>query len=152
MTTRLQDAGGRKGVYAARHFAPGEVLLPLDGIVVDRPHRYSLQIAADRHLAPRAGFEDESAWCFINHQCDPNCRIDVARMALVALKAVSAGDEVSFNYCSTEYDIASPFGCHCGAAGCYRQVRGFRHLSDDEKQRLRGLLAPHLLALTAVDV
>ena len=151
MITRVRQVGDHKGVFVTGRVAPGEAVLPLRGVAVDTPYRFSLQIAPDLHLAPLAEFDDDSMWCFVNHACDPNCHVDLEQMALVAIRDIPAGAEVTFNYCSTEEHIVSPFGCDCGADGCYRQIRGFRHLSTEQRQRLP-FPAPHLLALAAVDV
>jgi hypothetical protein len=153
MKTRVEQRGPRTGVYATEPLPAGESVLALRGVAVEAPYRFSLQIAADLHLAPLSEVADDySAWCFVNHSCRPNCRADFGLMALIALRDIGPGEELSFNYCSCEYDMASPFSCDCGAPNCYKRISGFRHLSDRQKQDLSGLLAPHLLALAAVGV
>jgi hypothetical protein len=66
---------------------------------------------------------------------------------VISLKPVSFGQDITFNYNTTEFDMAEPFACRCGSAGCTGQVQGFRHLPDEERERLRPWLADHLLAL-----
>jgi len=48
---------------------------------------------------------------------------------------------------TTEYDMAEPFACHCGSPRCFGTIRGFKHLTEDERERLRPFLAPHLASL-----
>lgn len=124
-------------------------MLELTGSIVTTPYKYSLQVGTSRHLAPGSvdPTDPGSEWCFVNHGCEPNCYVDAERMAIVAWKPISAGEELFFNYCATEYEMACPFTCHCGAATCYRDVRGFRHLSGAQQTDLVPLLAPHLLAM-----
>ena len=38
-------------------------------------------------------------------------------MRLTALRPISEGDELTFFYPSTEWAMAEPFECGCGAAG-----------------------------------
>ena len=48
-----------------------------------------------------------------------------------------------FDYDSTEWDMAAPFDCGCGSPKCRGTVRGFRHLSDEQRAELIAI-APHL--------
>ena len=45
-------------------------------------------------------------------------------MKIFALKDLKAGDEITFFYPSTEYTMAQPFPCWCGAKECIRIVAG----------------------------
>ena len=135
-------------VMAREPIARGEPLLTIHGPVRRRPSRHTLQVGAHAHVDP-AG----QLWGFINHSCEPNCRFDFARWCLVAPRSIPAGEELSFNYLTTEWDMASPFACRCGAASCSEWVQGLRHLPPEQVPRLRPLLAPHLLRqLGAMDI
>ncbi len=56
---------------------------------------------------------------FLNHSCDPNCeaRKEGAQIWIVAVRAIRAGEEVTFDY---GYDLEDyrDYPCHCGAANC----------------------------------
>jgi SET domain-containing protein len=56
---------------------------------------------------------------FLNHSCEPNCEavLEEGRIWIVALRAVRAGEELTFNY---GYDLEDyrDHPCACGAAGC----------------------------------
>jgi SET domain-containing protein len=137
------------GVAAERDFAAGQVVLVLDGKIVTRPTRYTVQVGEHEHVDAEARPEraDEfPLWRFLNHSCTPNTRID--GRTLVALTAIAAGDEITFDYDSTEWDMASPFACACGALGCRGMVRGWRHLSPAQRALVLSP-APHLLAASA---
>ena len=88
----------------------------------------------------------------MNHGCRPNVRIDTERRAMVALAEIAPGDELVFDYNSTEWDMAEPFACRCGAPGCYGVVRGYRHLSAEQQVRLAPIAAPHVVAMSAQGV
>ena len=143
MTTsnKLLKACGPLGasVVAAKPLAAGECLLFIQGRLYCRPSRFTLQI--DRHLHIDAAGR---IWGFLNHSCDPNCRFDFDRWRLVATRPIPAGAELGFNYLTTEWDMASPFLCRCGAAGCRGWIRGLRHLHAEQLQQLWSRLAPHL--------
>jgi hypothetical protein len=83
----------------------------------------------------------EHPWQFLNHSCEPNVRVQ--GRDLVAARAIKAYEELSFDYETTEWDMASPFTCRCGACDG-RTVRGFRWLSSEDRVRRLAVLAPHL--------
>lgn len=135
--------GHELGVFASRDFCAGDITLRLTGHIVTEPTRYTLQLRPGEHLAPRsAGPGDyDSRWCLVNHSCEPNCAVDPERLVLVAQRDIRAGEELTFDYCATEYDMAEPFTCRCGKPGCYGEVRGFKYLSRAQQQRLVTRLA-----------
>jgi hypothetical protein len=140
----------RKGdhylVVAAEAIGKGETILNAEGVLSPVPSRFSIQIASDQHLEPGPGGDpvamERYQWRFLNHSCDPNAYLRCR--ALVALRPIAAGEEVTFDYHTTEWDMASPFACLCGAPRCVGQVRGFRHLDGKRKRELRPWLAEHL--------
>jgi hypothetical protein len=98
---------------------------------------------------------DRYPWRFLNHACDPNLMLRAR--SLVARRAVAAGDELTLNYLASEYDMAEPFACACDH-GCEliepgpdgaRWVRGYRYLSEAQRDRLRDCVSPHLVSAAA---
>jgi hypothetical protein len=67
---------------------------------------------------------------------------------LVALRELAAGEELTFDYNATEWDLAEPFRCSCGACGG-SIVRGFAHLDDRARALRRGRTAGHLVERVA---
>ena len=148
VSVEVRRQGGVAGVFASKSFRPGDVVLRLDGRLTRHPSRYSIQVSEDEHLEP----DDEasrgaSVWRFLNHACTPNLAVDVPNRVLFALRPIEDGDELTFDYDTTEWDMAEPFACRCGAAGCYGTVQGFRHLSPAQRQALFAAAAPHVRAL-----
>lgn len=139
-----RDETGHRRLVTTRPFTTGEEILALDGVVRSTPTRYSIQVGPDRHL------DDMGPVDATNHRCDPSAFIDFSdpgRIVLRALRDLSRGDEVTIHYCATEYDMASPFDCHCGADACLGRVRGYRYVADAVTRYLEGWLSPALRAL-----
>ena len=140
-------AEGHFRVVATAPFAPGEPVLEIEGAEIARPSRWSIQVDEDVHLEVPRDTTDLHAvfarqpWRFLNHSCAPNAA--VRGRTLVAVRAVARGEEITFDYNTTELEMATPFDCRCGCGG--RRVAGFVALASDERERLRPLLAPHLL-------
>lgn len=135
------DWNGRLGEQCLRILVPtneGAILADFSASErIREPTRHSLQVTGTDHvlLAP-------SFLRYVNHGCAPNVFFDVERMTLVALRALSAGAELSFFYPSTEWTMAAPFECACGAVNCIRTVSGASTLSKDVLRRYR--LAQHI--------
>jgi hypothetical protein len=77
-------------------------------------------------------------WSFLNHACEPNAAF--RGLTLVATRAIRQGEEITFHYATTEYDMAEPFRCRCGSPLCLGEIRGFRHLPPAALERLRRMV------------
>lgn len=133
---------GQLAVIAARRVAAGAAVLTIDGPAVAMPTRYTVQIGERQHVDAEAGADGRHPiWRFLNHACAPNTRL-VGR-TLLARSDIQVGDEVTFDYDTTEWDMAAPFACHCGAASCRGVIRGYRHLTPAQREQLVDA-APHL--------
>lgn len=142
----VRTKGSEKGVFAKEAIQKGEVIIAMEGVVVHTPSRYSLQLDAATHLEIPANEKDPEIkypWKFLNHGCYPNAWMDVQQRKLIAIKNIAPGEEINFNYNTTEYALSAPFECSC--AGKNVVVRGYKYLSDEEKQRLKPYVAAHLL-------
>lgn len=84
---------------------------------------------------------------FINHSCAPNARLDIVNRWFIAIKDISVDEEISYNYLTTEWDMAkwgSDFECACGSDNCLGHIKGFKYLPLAEKIRLAPLLSPFI--------
>ena len=136
-------------VVAMRPIPAGAFIMGVTGIVTHRPTRFSLQVSATDHISVPPGLSDAEAmdafpWRFLNHACEPNARISHDQ-TVVAVRAIMENDEVTFNYNTTEYDMAAPFACQCGTVRCVGVVRGARHLDAEQLAHLHTLLSPYLV-------
>jgi hypothetical protein len=127
------------GVFAHEAISAGETLLALAHVFVEHAQRHTIQLDAHLHQAGTGEIDD-----FLNHSCAPNTALDFERLELRALRTIAAGEELSFDYLSSEWDMAAPFSCACGAAGCHRLIRGFRHLNADQQEALAPIASPYL--------
>lgn len=133
-----------RAILCVQTLEAGETVFELAGRVVARPAMHTLQIDEAAHLAP-----DDAAWAMLNHSCAPNCVIDFEHRRVAACRVIQPGEELTFNYLSTEWEMASPFPCACGAAHCPGMIRGFRFLDAARREALGAVAAPYLLRLAA---
>jgi hypothetical protein len=141
---------GEYTLVSRERLAQGGWLFTLDGEVTEVPTRYSVQLDHATHLdlPDTYGLEeimDRFYWRFMNHSCEPNAVI--RGRDVFALRDIGPREEITFDYNTTEYELAEPFDCRCGGEGCVGRVRGFRFLPARERERLRPWLATHLRSL-----
>ena len=105
-----------------RAYSKGEVIsvIPAEALQ-NKPTMYTVQIARDRHV-------EVKELASMNHSCDPNVILDTTRMLAYAIRDIAAGDELTFFYPSTEWEMSAPFICLCGAPNCIHVVAGARFL------------------------
>ena len=136
---RLRPSATGERLVARVPLERGEVVAPLTGRRVPTADRHTIQIGRDLHLT------DLGPFAYLDHSCKPTVHVDVAAMAVVALAPLAAGAPLTFFYPATEWDMAEPFDCRCGAPGCVRRVAGARHLPAEALARYE--LAPHVREL-----
>lgn len=73
----------------------------------------------------------------INHSCEPNCFFDTTTLQLVAIKDIKEGEEMTFFYPSTEWNMDRAFQCKCGCDNCLGVIKGAKYLSDRIVEKYR---------------
>jgi hypothetical protein len=111
-----------RSLITKQAYAKGEVIceIPTEKLF-DKANRYTVQIAQDKHT-------EVGKLSALNHSCDPNVILDTERLIMVACRDIEKGEELSFFYPSTEWEMDAPFICLCGASNCIHVVAGARFL------------------------
>jgi len=129
----LNKSTGQKALHAAKSFYPGEVICQFNaGSTSAIPTYLTVQVADDKHITLMPEFLQ-----YINHSCAPTVFFDTTSMELVCLKAMNPGDEFTFFYPSTEWEMAQPFDCNCGTPECLQVIQGAAHLSKATLKKYR---------------
>jgi len=111
-----------RSLITRRPFKKGEIICPIPSeAVYDRPTQFTVQVGRDRHV-------EVKELASMNHSCDPSTILDTTRMLVIARRDIAAGEELTFFYPSTEWEMSAPFICLCGAANCIHVVAGARFL------------------------
>ena len=98
------------------------------------------------HITPEDSDDPIYNWQFLNHSCLPNCYIHFEEMVVVSLRGIQEGEELTFDYNTTEFELSHPFECNCKAEDCLQDIRGFKFLTDKERKKRSELLATYLLS------
>lgn len=118
-----------RSTIATANIHKGEVVGDYSSSKVSRPFKYTIQIDDYVHLVGTGGFD---------HSCtNPLLVIDPSTKNLVAFRDIQRGEVVTYNYLTTEYDLALPFKCVCREKGCFGFIRGFKYLIKGQKEWLR---------------
>lgn len=136
----VRDHAGFKGVFALDYIAEDSVIFFLKGTVSTQPTRYTIQLNQNEHLNfPDIGKTNDDldyCWQYLNHSCEPNGYMNTAELTFRALRDIEPGEEITFNYLTTESDMAVPFNCCCGSAICFGLIQGRNFLSPAQSKRL----------------
>jgi hypothetical protein len=124
------------GVFANREIPRGELIMAIDGPVIDfaetkrrgRQEHMAIQIAYNNYIDTRP------PGVFVNHSCEPNAGI-IRNKYLVALRDISKGQEIRYDYSTTMEDRSFTLRCRCGSPGCRKVVRDFSTLPMAIRER-----------------
>ncbi len=125
----------------------GRRIFVITGRETPTPTRYSVQVGKGLHLDQDDAHDITEVvrrycWRYMDHDCDPTTVI--RNRSVVARRDIDAGEGITFNYNTTEYEVAEPFHCKCGSALCMGTVRGAKYLTDAQRVLLDQWLADYL--------
>jgi len=139
------------GVFAARPFVAGEVLCVWGGEIVptsrmlelpEGRRRFAVQVEDDLYLVtPLLG---TGAADLVNHSCDPTALLQGSH-ALVARRDLTVGEELTYDYATSDANPHLGFACRCGAALCRGRVTGEDWRDPLLQDRYGDAFSPHIL-------
>jgi hypothetical protein len=111
-----------RSLITKQTYSKGEVIssIPSDN-VINKATRFTVQIGRNEHT-------HVGKLAALNHSCNPNVILDAENLQMVACRDIAKGEELSFFYPSTEWEMDAPFICLCGASNCIHVVAGARFL------------------------
>lgn len=123
----LQPETNHHLLVSTKAFEPGDIVSSFGSSeVYSTASKYTVQVTDDKHIILSPEFLQ-----FINHSCNPNLFFNTTKMELTALQPIAPGDEFTFFYPSTEWDMAEPFHCLCGTAQCLGVIKGAKNIASD---------------------
>jgi hypothetical protein len=121
-------ATGHKSLHTTLACKPNAIISKFAaGAIVHDPTYLTVQVGDRAHITLQPEYLQ-----YINHSCNPNVFFDTHRMLLLAIKPLVPGDELTFFYPSTEWNMVQPFHCFCEAPNCLQYIKGAAHLSHHE--------------------
>ncbi len=130
------------GVFAAKDFDRGERVLVGRGIkVLSTRTLHSIQTNLNLHV-----LLDEPA-VFLNHCCFPNVGVRNNQSNgydFIAIADIVEGEEIVYDYETTETAFAGKFQCQCRSSNCRGQLYGFFALPSEARERYGEFIADYL--------
>jgi hypothetical protein len=149
LTRRIRPEKGGYGVFAQQTVQAGELLVVWGGDIVTGAdlddlspvaRRHSIQVEENLFLVPH---ELPEVGDFINHSCSPNAGLS-GQLALVALRQVSKGEEICYDYAMSDGSDYDEFTCSCGTPACRLKVTGHDWALEELQTRYAGCFSPYL--------
>ena len=121
------------GVFAHRPYTKGSIVISSNlAADTNQPNpkatscSHSIQTNFNEHILMDLPAQ------FLNHSCDPNIGVAVklneaGSYDFVALRDIQEGEEVRFDYETTEYEVGAFEDCMCGADICRGTIKGFKY-------------------------
>jgi SET domain len=77
---------------------------------------------------------------------DPNTffQLENDRLVLTASRDIKEEEQITFNYCTTEWSMATPFKCLCGCQNCFGYISGFSNIPKERRSELIPILLPSI--------
>ena len=130
-----------EGVFTIEPIVSGERIIQFQGplldislvsnenIITPEDDRY-IQIGRNLLMGPSGNLDD-----YINHSCDPNCGVKKldGEWWLVAIKDISIGEEIVWDYSTTMFNDNWEMVCQCGAAICRKIIKEYVYLPQPIK-------------------
>lgn len=118
-------SNNQNGLFAAAAFSKGDIIIDFGASkIVDTPNYLTVQISEGEHIHLNPEYLQ-----FVNHSCAPNVLFNTDSMQLECITDVAIGDELTFFYPATEWEISQTFNCHCGKPDCIGLIQGASELS-----------------------
>lgn len=145
VTSETNQNADRIRLLTSQSYTTGQLIQPISQYqIIGMPTASSIQVGVDKHL------DELGILTFLKHSCNPTVIVDTVRLKIYAARAIAKGETLTFFYPSTEWEMAHPFTCHCGAPHCVGLVAGAKYLAVDRlvqyfiNQHIRDLLVQAL--------
>ncbi len=137
-----------RGVFALRPIRKGEIIAIFDGPIYDADHEpwtkeqltYTIQFAKDKWR------DSKGLARYLNHSCDPNCGIK-GLSKVVAMRAIAAGDEVTWDYEMTEKSWWMKMKCRCGSPICRGTIGSYARMPRAIRKKYKGYISSWLTSI-----
>jgi hypothetical protein len=105
---------------------------------------YALQIGPDLYIGESGGVDD-----LFNHSCEPNAGVIISGTTaeLRAIRAITPGEEIAFDYSTTLDEGDFTMVCRCGLPSCRGVIGDGRDLPQAvwDRYRTLGILPDYVI-------
>ncbi|GAB4275671.1 MAG: hypothetical protein Kow0080_25300 [Candidatus Promineifilaceae bacterium] len=140
---------GYYGNFASQPIQKEELIVIWSGIIVNNQQlnqlpqiyqQHSIQVEEAHYLVSSRADEPAD---YINHSCEPNAGL-VGQIMLVALRDIAIGEEICYDYATSDGSPYDEFTCLCGTPSCRKKITGEDWRRPELQQRYAGHFSPYL--------
>ena len=137
------------GSFAVAPISTGTIIATFGGTIVDRisfethpleQRSRSIQIDVDQFVLGPVSREPGDS---INHSCSPNCHMRNATQ-LIAMREITVGEELTYDYATSDASDYDEFECACGSVHCRGSVTGNDWKLPDLQTRYENIFSPYV--------
>jgi SET domain-containing protein len=139
-----------RGVFALREFRQGDLVIR--GIVekvIDKRGEHTFTIHGVHVVLAGPA-------CLVNHSCDPNCMHvfnESGAFDFIARREIAVGEQITHDTSAYEYEVAHfSQKCLCGSEKCRGEVKGWKDLTQAERESISDYTIPFLKHISDVEV
>ncbi len=129
-----------RGTFTEEPIRSGELILGFSGPLLrykdTTAQTLALQIGPDLYIGASGGPDD-----FVNHSCEPNAgvRIEGTTARLYAIRDITPGEEILFDYSTIIDEDDFSMNCLCGTPACRKRIADGKYLPDEVWNRYEEL-------------
>lgn len=140
--------GKGKGIVAIDYIKKGEIVSITGGVIIpasewesfrDTYGDYAYFIEENFLIAPLDPKNPSDEWR-MNHCCEPNCGMK-GQIVIVALRDISVGEELLYDYAMTEVDPEYKFNVVCHHSTCRKVITGSDWKKKELQQKYKGFFS-----------
>ena len=137
------------GCFAVAPIPTGTIIATFGGTILHR-HKFetypleqrsrSIQIDTDLFVLGPVSREPGDS---VNHSCSPNCHMRNATQ-LIAMRDIAIGEELTYDYATSDASNYDEFECACGSVNCRLRVTGNDWKLPDLQSRYQKIFSPYV--------
>lgn len=121
------EKNGYKSIFASQDISADTLFSKFDfKETLATANRFTIQVNQEQHI-----MLSPEILQYINHSCNPNVFFDTTNKEIVTLRNIKRGEEITFFYPSTEWNMTEQFACSCGSNNCIQQINGAAHINAE---------------------
>ncbi len=125
-----------RACISTKSILKGEILCKMDGSPISYKQfceKYGYDCDDLLQVGKEEYIELMKPFIFFNHSCDPNAGLRNMGI-LFALKDISEGEEICYDYSTTADDSLWQMDCNCDSSLCRKTIGDFLSLPHDRKE------------------
>lgn len=128
-----------QGLFADEDIKKGELISYIKGKIFVKKNRSMEDVLGNPDwvgISRNCWIDPAIPFKYLNHSCNPNAAIR-GKVSLVAIANIKKGDEITFDYSTTEVDERweMPYRCRCGNSNCRGTITSIQKLNTKTVER-----------------